>query len=559
MSAPANLSAAHRRTSDRLGPRCALRYRRCGLFRDRSWADVRRRADHAAAGLIALGIQPGDRVAILSENRPEWIEADLAILAAGAVGVTMHAPLVAGQVEYQLMHSGARGAIVSDRAQAAKILAGLARTPAIEWIVPFEPIGSTGELACVTWDGLIARGRGGEAEVARREAAIGLDDLATILYTSGTTGPPKGVMLTHGNLLSNAEATLQVSDAGPDDVLLSWLPYSHIYARTVDLYLSMLAGQTVVLSSSPEAVLADVALTGPTWLTAVPRFYEKVWAAVEPLPADARAARLRAMFGPRLRRLSSGGAPLPKHIAQGVCEAGIPLLEGYGLTESSPVICFNRVGANRVGTVGQALPGVEVAIAPDGEILTRGPHVMAGYWADPEATAATIIDGWLHTGDVGSIDADGYLTITDRKKDILVTAGGKNIAPAELERLLTADPLIDQAVVCGDARPFVAAIVVPNLAALEAEAEKQGAAIAIDGDWVAPGPAFDLIAGRVEAAMAAVSPPERVRAFLALARPLSLDRDELTPTLKVRRRLVLDRFAEPIDDLYRAAKAHEAS
>ncbi len=409
-----NLAAMHRATADRLGPRTALRWKRLGLYHDLAWHDYRQQADAVAAALIGLGLRRGDRVGILAENRFEWLVADIAILTAGAADVPMHAPLSPPQVQYQLAHSGARGVVVSGQAQADKVFANRDALPDLEWIAAFDPIKTPDacRLRVFSWDGLLQRGRLAteetQAEVRRRESALIRDDLATIIYTSGTTGHPKGVMLTHGNLVSNAEATLVASPVGYEDVLLSWLPYSHIYARTVDHYLTILGGAVVALAESVDTLVVNLAEVQPTWMTAVPRFYEKVWTLVESLPAEARSATLHRIFGPRLRHLSSGGAPLPRHLAEGFFAAGIPLLEGYGLTESSPVISFNRIDAHKVGTVGPPIPGVEVRIAEDGEVLTRGPHVMKGYWKDPEATVRTIVDGWLHTGDVGLLDADGY-------------------------------------------------------------------------------------------------------------------------------------------------------
>jgi long-chain acyl-CoA synthetase len=357
-------------------------------------------------------------------------------------------------------------------------------------------------------------------------------------------------MLTHGNLVFNSEATLTVSEIFPGDTLLSWLPYSHIYARLCDHYLTTLCGLVVALADSIDTLILNLAEVQPTWLTAVPRFYEKVWTSVEHLPPDERTAKLHKIFGPRLRHLSSGGAPLPRHVCQAFFDAGIPLLEGYGLTETSPVISFNSRENARIGTVGLPVPGVEVKIADDGEILTRGPHVMQGYWRNPEATAETIIGGWLHTGDVGEIDADGYLKITDRKKDLIITSAGKNIAPSELERLLVSDPYIDQAVVYGDGRKYVSALIAPNFPSLEQKAAELGCTVQYACGFITTPAIVDFFEKRIADVMQSVSNPERVKKFLLLDRPFQLESDELTATLKVRRRHIIQKYEAQLAALY---------
>ncbi|MGQ0637020.1 MAG: AMP-dependent synthetase/ligase [Planctomycetaceae bacterium] len=551
---PSNLASMHRAACERFGPRAALRFKRFGRYEDLSYSEYRRLADGAAAGLIELGIVPGDRVALFSENRFEWLVADHAILSAGAVNVPLHAPLTGPQAAYQIGHSDARGVIIGHQAQADKIAAVLDQLPHLEFLISFEPVQFPSRLTHWTFPGLIHRGwqqgEAGRSEILRREAARSEDSLATIIYTSGTTGIPKGVMLTHGNLLSNALTTACVHETEPGDVQLSWLPFSHIYARTVDHYFSSATGATLALADSVDTLLVNLAETHPAWMNAVPRFYEKVWASVEHLPLPERATRLRGIFGPRLRYVSSGGAPLPKHTGAGLTECGIPVYEGYGLTESSPVISFNSPGTAKLGTVGRALPGVEVQIAPDGEILTRGPHVMKGYWKNPEATAETIVDGWLKTGDVGTLDADGYLSITDRKKDLIITSGGKNIAPSELEHLLVSDPFIDQAVVYGDRRPFVTAIVVPALANLEAHCQASGWQLDTADGFIRNEAVLTFYGERIENLMKSVSQPERVKKFLLLARAFQLADEELTATLKVRRRHIVSRFEPQLAALY---------
>ena len=548
-----SLSAMHRATCRRLGPKTALRYRRHGLYRNIAWNTYRRLADRAAAGLIELGVQAGDRVAILSENRWEWLIADHAILSTGAADVPLHSPLSAKQVEFQIGHSEARGMIVSGQTQADKVIAVMDNLPRLEFLIAFEPIDVLQALPVLTWEGLIARGsRADEAvhrERQRREAELSPETLATIIYTSGTTGNPKGVMLTHGNLVSNAAATRAASPIHPEDVVLSWLPYSHIYARTVDHYLTTLSGTVLCLAESVETLIDDLADIQPTWMASVPRFYEKVWASVEQLSAQERRERLLEMF-PRIRHLSSGGAPLPPHVCRGFQEAGIPLLEGYGLTESSPVISFNQMESHRLGTVGHPVPGVEVRIADDGEILTRGPHVMKGYWKNPAATAEAITDGWLHTGDVGRIDEDGFLAITDRKKDLFVTSAGKNVAPAVLERLLVADPFIEQAVIYGDGRKFISALIVPNAEKLQELVDQSGCELTIENELIQNREILDIYSQRISAIMQSVSRPEQVKRFLLLARSFQLDADELTATLKVRRGYVIEKYEDRLAAFY---------
>ncbi len=552
-----NLADLHRSTSLQLGSRIALRHPKLGLYHDLNWRDYRRLADGAAAGLIRLGVQFGDRIAILSENRFEWLIADHAILSCGAADVPLHAPLAPPQVAYQVGHSESRGIVVSGQAQADKVFAVLDQLPLLEFLIAFDPIRMPDDcrLRVLSWDGLKHFGQAEDfAEIAAREARLDDLSLATIIYTSGTTGPPKGVMLSHGNLLTNAQETCEISYLANDFTLLSWLPYSHIYARTVDHYLTTIAGITLVLAESVDTLLANIQQTSPHWLTSVPRVYDKVWSKVSSLPADERGRTLRAIFGPNMRQLTSGGAPLPRYIAEGFFEAGLPLLEGYGLTESSPVISFNSIEQYRLGSVGKAIGDVEVRIADDGEILSRGPHIMQGYWKNPEATSQTLIDGWLLTGDVGRLDDDGYLYITDRKKDLFVTSAGKNIAPAELERLLARDEYIDQAVVYGDGRQFVSGLLVPNFEKLAFLAAEQGCSIEASGEsggeFITTPSLLAFLATRVDAVMQQVSQPERVKKFLVLARPFQVADDELTATLKVRRRHIIGKYEADLARLY---------
>ncbi|MGL4552211.1 MAG: AMP-dependent synthetase/ligase [Gemmataceae bacterium] len=540
-----NLPQVLHANAARLGDAVALRHKRHGLYHDTSWRDYHDAARSAAAALVAAGVRPGDRVGLLGENGPDWLTADLSILYAGAVTVSPHAPLTARQVHYQFADAGVVWAFVSGPAQFAKLDSVRAELPELRGVVSFDPVPGV-----PWWQGFRLTGRESlplvGAELDRRLAATGLDDLAAVMYTSGTTGNPKGVMLTHGNLLSNSLACLELQPHQPDDLILSWLPFTHIYARTVDHYGALCAGVALALAESAETLVENIAETQPTHMASVPRFYEKLLAAFASLPPDDRRKRLKAAFGRRLVWMSSGGAPLPVAIAKEYLDAGLKLMQGYGLTESSPVISFNTPTAHKLGTVGQALPGVEIRIGDDGEVLTRGPHVMRGYWKQPEATAEAVRDGWLYTGDLGEIDADGYLSITGRKKDMMVLSNGKKVAPANLEGLLLACPLIDQAVVIGEGRNYLTALIVP---AWPAVCKRLGltdapAALAGRADVV------ELVRSECEKAMEDVSHMERLKRFTLLPEPFSVASDEMTVSLKLRRGVILKRHADEIERMY---------
>jgi long-chain acyl-CoA synthetase len=549
-----NLAHVLRHQAERLGPRTALRFKQHGLYHDLSWERYRADVLACAAALADAGVGPGDRVGLLSENRVEWLLADMGILTAAAVNVPPHAPLTAPQVQFQLADAGACWLFVSTPAQAEKVRQVRRELPALRGVVAFDPAAAGDGVS--SWRSFLQRGRQAlgrlRAELDHREAALGLDDLATIMYTSGTTGNPKGVMLTHGNLLSNSCASLEASPAGPDDLALNWLPLSHIYARTVDHYEKMVAGTTVCLAESAEAAVEDLAEVQPTHMSAVPRFYEKVLTAVAAATPEETGRRLREVFGPRIDWLGSGGAPLPLPIALAYRAAGLPLYQGYGLTESSPVITFNRKGRARPDTVGEPLPGVEVAIAPDGEVLTRGPHVMKGYWNNPRATAEALRDGWLHTGDLGAIDA-GHLKITGRKKELLVLSNGKKVVPSFIEGLLLADPCIDQAVVCGEGRNFLAALIVPHWDNLQRALREAGAGLeGQPSETLASHPCVgEFLQERVTVALRDVSSCEQVRRVVVLPQPLTVAAGELTVSLKLCRQVVLAHYGPQLEALYR--------
>jgi long-chain acyl-CoA synthetase len=554
--------------ADRLGPGVALRYKRHGLYRDLSWRDYAEQAQACAAALVDAGVAAGDRVGLLSENRVEWLIADMGLLMAGAVNVPPHASRTARQVLYELDDAGVSWLFVSTAEQMTKAREIAPSLSKLRGIIAFDPkavdysyLGKrTSEY---TWQEVLQRGRHVlprvQAELQERDRRLDGETLATIMYTSGTTGNPKGVMLTHGNLLSNAEASDQASPRPADGVILNWLPFSHIYARTVDHYLSIVAGVPLALADSVDTLVENLGEIEPTHISSVPRFYEKLLASVASLPEEQRHKRLRAIFGRRIDWLGSGGAPLPLAVAQAFQAAGLLILQGYGLTESSPVISFNRKTHYKLDTVGQAIPGVEIRIADDGEILTRGPHVMKGYWNNPQATAEVIRDGWLYTGDLGALDADGFLTITGRKKEILVLSNGKKVAPNVVEGLLLADPLIDQAVIYGEGKNFLTALIVPHW-------DKICRTLAEQGEDLPQNPVHELtrhptvtslIAGRIRAALADVSPCEQVKHFVLLPRPFSIAEEELTVSLKLRRSVIFAKHQAELDALYKTNRANE--
>jgi long-chain acyl-CoA synthetase len=587
--------------SDRYRSRpAALRVKRDGRWRTISYAELFERVHEACAALRELGIVPGDRLAILSENRPEWAITDYACLAARCADVPVYPTLPAKQVEYLLRDSAAVAVCVSTCVQLEKVREIRDTLPALRHVITFEPgLEGPGVLG---FDSLLARGRAAMAKYPSwREDALRVapGDLATIIYTSGTTGEPKGVMLTHGNIASNVAACLPILPMTDRDECLSLLPLSHIFERMAGHYLMFDAGVVISYAESVEAVQTNLVEIRPTVCCAVPRVYEKVYARALELastaspirkkiffwakrvgdewttrrlggrmiPLDLRFARmvanllvfsrLRARVGGRLRYFVSGGAPLSPEIARFFYAAGLVILEGYGLTETSPVITVNTPARFKIGTVGPPIPGVEVRIADDGEILTRGPHVMTGYYNKPEATRQALEpDGWFHTGDIGEIDAEGFLRITDRKKDLIVTAGGKKIAPQPIEGLLKLNKFITNAVLLGDRRKFPIALLVPNFDRLETWARDTGLRWE-SRDQLAALPEVEAhLAAEAKKNLRDLAQFEVPKRFLVLPRDFSIENGELTPKLSVRRKVVEEHYAGPIAAVYAEAEAH---
>jgi len=557
--------------------------------------EYRQAVEELSMGLRELGLAPGDRVAILSENRPEWAFADLASLLAGALDVPIYPTLTPQQVLYILRDCGAKAVFVSTSAQARKVAEIRNQAPDLRHVIRMddEPLPDTLALS-----ELRARGREALAKdpaaVKRRAAEVTPDSLATLIYTSGTTGEPKGVMLLHSNLVSNVIASLAAfRGIGRDDLALSFLPLCHVFERMGGHYLMLHIGATIAYAESIDKVPANLLEVRPTVMLSVPRLYEKMYARIqEKVAADpplrqrifrwalavGREAfkhqlagappglwlrlqrfvaqklvfdKISARTGGRLRVFVSGSAPLSREIAEFFGACGMPILEGYGLTETSPVICVNLPHRMKPGSVGPPIPGIEVKIAPDGEILTRGPHVMKGYYNKPEATAEAIeADGWFHTGDIGVLDPDGFLIITDRKKDLLATSGGKKIAPQPIETRIKRHPFIAEVVMIGNKRNFPAALVIPNFTALEAWAKEKQIAWSSREELVRS----PAVAAHYEALIKELTPDlaqfERIKRICLLSREFSIDAGELTPTMKVRRRVVEERYKDVIDQLY---------
>ncbi|MCY4599511.1 MAG: long-chain fatty acid--CoA ligase [Acidobacteria bacterium] len=568
--------------------------RRCTAqgFDNYSSNDLFDRIRTLSLGLAAIGVKPGDRVALMSDSRPEWVIADLAILTAGAVTVPIYPTLPAEPAGYILADSGAEIAIVADEVQAAKVRQVRPELPQLRELILIDGEDDAGLDGETTLAAVQERGHQRlmtEDGLARRykeaAAAIDAEQLATIIYTSGTTGDAKGVMLTHGAIVANLIDVDSAVHFEETDEALSFLPLSHAFERTT-VYMYLFKGVGVTFAESLETVARDMVQVRPTVMTGVPRVFEKLHARVHEMVAKApairqrlfhwalgvgaarvRAARgggrppllagladrlvlskVRDRTGGRLRFVCSGGAPLPVHVAEFLLAVGIPVLEGYGLTETAPVLTTNPLDAARPGTVGLPLPRVELRIAEDGEILARGPNLMRGYYGKPEATAEAIRDGWFHTGDIGRFDDGGYLVITDRKKELLVTAGGKNIAPQPVEQRLKQHVLVAEAVLIGDRRPYVTALLMPDFAALAAALGEPPAddREALLGRSDVQG-LYDPVVAAVNAGQPAY---EQIKRYRLLPAELSIDGGELTPTLKVKRRVIAEKWGDLIDELY---------
>jgi long-chain acyl-CoA synthetase len=539
------------------------------------------------------GIGKGDRVAILSENRPEWTIADFASLLLGAVTVPIYATLTAEQTAYILRDSGARVIFVSSETQLRKVLSIRSQT-ALKKLVVMDPVEGADavRMAEMESNGRANLEAGSGAErLEATAAAVSPDDLATIIYTSGTTGTPKGVMLTHGNMASNLNCSLLEFPVRPDDVSISFLPLSHVTARHVDFAL-LYRGVTLVhlgLATQLPRALLEVK---PTFFVAVPRVYEKIHFQTEQKAqgfpnstfynwalsvgrenqADVLAGRkptskswkladrllyskVRAGLGGRIEIFISGGAPLGRELAEWYAAIGIRIHEGYGLTETSPVIAVNTPQAHKLGTVGKPLPNLEVRIAEDGEVLVRGPSVFKQYWNKPKETQESFVDGWFKTGDIGNLDADGFLSITDRKKDLIKTSGGKFIAPQPIENSLKHNALIAEAVVLGEKHKFPSVLIAPNFPLLEEWARSHDLRFASRQELVAHPEVRALYESIVEELNRNLARFEKLKKVLLVADEFSAENGTLTASMKLRRRVVAERYRQQIDEMYARADA----
>jgi len=591
-----NLAQMFKNRVAKYGDKPYLRQKKDGRWAAYSYKDVDRRATDIALGLLALGCKRGDRVSLLAENRPEWAMVDLATQCLGGILATIYATNTPEQCAYIVNNSESRFVVVSNNNQLHKLLGRGVSLPLVEKIVIFDPIDGITDKdpRVLTLAKVEELGRGYERpeELERAIAATTFDDVATLMYTSDTTGDPKGEMLTHGNFYTNVHAIQTITPVTDNETFLSFLPLSHSLERTAGHWIPMFIGATVNFAESIDALRQNLQEIKPTTMVSVPRIYEKFHAAITDniaksspikqklfdwalavgkqvgaLKRDSKAvpyllqvqydladklvfSKIKANLGGNLRFAVSGGAPLAAELFEFFFALGLPIYEGYGLTETTPIVTCNTPAAVRMGTVGKVIPGVTVKIADDGEILVKGPNVMKGYYKAPDATAEAIVDGWFHTGDIGELDADGFLRITDRKKDLIVTAGGKNVAPQNIENMLKMDRYIEQVNVIGDRRRYLTAIVVPNLAEVEKWAQAKGLKHAEPPDLVKLPEVKQLLQESIEKVNRQLAKYETIKKFHLTHVVFSQENDMLTPTLKVKRKKVNAFFAQEIEAMY---------
>jgi long-chain acyl-CoA synthetase len=565
----------------RYGDAPALKSKHDGQWQTRSYAQVGAVVSEIGRGLVDLGLEHGDRVALLCTTRPEWTLVDFGITSAGGVVVPVYATNSPEECEWVVGNSESRFVVCEDAGQVAKILAVRDRLPELEAIIAIDP--ADGALPL---DEVRERGRTRDhAELSARAHAVMPDDLYTIIYTSGTTGPPKGCMLSHGNYRSVVSQSEEFGVVEPGSVVYLYLPLAHSYALLIQLLALDLGSCIAYFSGDTTQIVPEIMESKPRYLPSVPRIFEKIYtlvtssndpakiaaatqiglkvreleAAGEPIPADLQAAydkadaelfsNVRNVFGGNLKQATSGAAPIAREILEFFYACGAPVLEGYGMTETSTVATTSSTEDFRFGTVGRAIPRCEVRIADDGEVLVKGPNVFQGYWKMEDASFGAIVDGWLHTGDLGSLDEDGYLTITGRKKDIIITAGGKNLTPANLENDLKQSRWISQAVMYGDRRPYPVALITLDPEEIVHFAREHG--LPEDPAALASEPKVrELIQGVVDLVNGRYARVEQIKKFFLLDHDLSQETGELTPTLKVKRNVVNEKYAAEFERLY---------
>jgi long-chain acyl-CoA synthetase len=571
----------------------ALRYAHEGGWRRISYPALGEGVRQIAKGLVELGVQPGDRVAILSNTRAEWTLADFGTICAGAVVVPVYQTNSPEECLYVLEHSGAVAIFCEDEEQLAKLPEIRSELPALRHVIAFEGAAD----GVLSMEALRDRGREVSGErLDERLAAIAQDDVATIVYTSGTTGPPKGCMLTHANLHSVVEMLRQRLEAVPgEDVAYVFLPLAHALTRIVQLFGIAAGIELAYWRRDPKLIVQDVAIVQPTHLPSVPRIFEKIYTAATARVQQSGGAKLRlfrwafgvgrtvrareqdgrrpgrvlaakhaiadalvlskvrALFGGRLKLALTGAAPIDEEILSFFYAAGIPVLEGYGMTETSAVATLNTLAEHKLGTVGRPLPGCEVRIADEGEVLMRGPNIFVGYHRDPEATRATLRDGWLRSGDLGELDADGYLRITGRTKDLIITSSGKNVSPANIESALAQSRWISHAVVYGDRRPYLTALLTLDPDEAAALATKVGADDADPAALAADPAVREELQAAVDETNRRFARIEQIKRFAVLDRDLSQEHEELTPSMKVKRNVVYERHGDVFTGLYDGA------
>jgi len=567
-----------------------------GKYQGITYEKFKEETDNLAYGLATLGIIKQDKVAIISENRPEWVYSDMAILGLGAIDVPLYPSLTSDSIEFILNNSESKAIIVSNKFQLNKVLKIQSKCPKLKHVIVLNEKDAIKENPkIISFKETQRKGdklkQDDPSYFKNSRHKVKKDDLCTIIYTSGTTGEPKGVMLTHWNILSNSKAALEILPIHETDVWLSFLPLCHIFERMGGYYTGFASGGTMCYAEGIEAVATNLMEVKPTLMTSVPRLFERIYSKVirnvesqssskqkifywalnvgknyaqaqksekvsAALSVQYKLAnklvlqKIREKTGGNLRFFISGGAALARELGEFFEALGIIIIEGYGLTESSPVITANRLDDFKFGSVGKVMPGVEVKIAPDGEILARGPNIMQGYYKNKKETDAVLKDGWLHTGDIGVFDADGFLVITDRKKHLFKTTAGKYIAPTPIENLFVSSKFIEQFVLIGDSRMFLSALIVPDFESVREYADSHKIQYTTNEDLAKNSEIYKLIEKDMTKFQKQLANYEKVRKFVLLEKPFSIETGEITPSMKIKRKFVEERYRNLIEEMY---------